>query len=253
MQTYKNVLITTANSAYYESLLTLINGVHVYGLDCVEQIYVFNLGLDENEIITLNSLKLVTVVEYTWEFVLSHPDSLLPKGHMYKLYCLHYGKKFGENIFWLDAGATPINNMCGIYNHIDNDHIFMVGDVHLNKTYTHKKCIEVMNATESEMNDIHLSSGIIGYKKGGKFEHLFDEAYKYALLGCTLGDEENHRHDQSVLSILASRYNCPKQDIDIFGYWTDTNRNLWTALKNNSIIFVHRRGYNNKQNLIYEN
>lgn len=253
MQTYKNILITTANSTYYESLLTLINGVHQYGLDCVEQIYVFDLGLDENERNKLNSLKLVTVTGYTWEYVLSHPKSLDPKSYMYKLFCLKKGRELGENIFWLDAGATPINNMCEIYDYINNDHIFMVGDIHLNKNYTHKKCVEMMNASENEMNDTQLSAGIIGYKSGGKFEHLFDEAFEYAMMGCTVGQEENHRNDQSVLSILASRYSCPKQDIDRFGYWTDVNRNLETALQNNSVIFVHRRGYDNKQNLIYEN
>lgn len=253
MQTYNNILITTANSKYYYSLLTLINGVHQFGLDCVDQILVFDLGLDTQEITTLNSLKKVTVMNYPQEYVDSHEKSLDPKSYIYKIFCLKYSRQFAENIFWLDAGAAPINNMCVIFDKINQDEIFMVGDIHLNRNYTHKKCVFTMNATESEMNDTQLSAGIIGYKKGGKFEHVFDEAYDYAMMGCTVGDEENHRNDQSVLSILASRYSCPKQNIDIFGYWTDTNRNLVTALENNAVIFVHRRGYDNRNNLIYEN
>ena len=71
--------------------------------------------------------------------------------------------------------------------------------------------------------------------------------------GCIDGFEDNHRHDQSVLSILSSRYNCQTQDIDIFGYWTDVNRNLQKAIELNSVIFAHRRGYDNKNNLQYEN
>ena len=63
----------------------------------------------------------------------------------------------------------------------------------------------------------------------------------------------DHRHDQSILSILTHRYNCPRQDIDIFGYWTDWNRNLNLALELGSVIFAHRRGHNDKTNLIYEN
>jgi hypothetical protein len=253
MNTYKNILVTTANSTYYYSLLTLISGVHTFGLDCVEHIYVFNLGLDISEINTLKSLKNVSVVDYPQNYIDSHEHSLVPKSYIYKLFCLTYCKNFAENIFWLDAGATPINNMCVIYDLIEKNDVFMVGDIHLNRNYTHKTCSTIMEATESEMNDTQLSAGIIGYKKGGKFDHLFETAYQYALQGCTIGQEENHRNDQSVLSILSSRYSCPKQDIDIFGYWTDINRNYQTAMENNAVIFVHRRGYENRQNLIYEN
>jgi hypothetical protein len=71
--------------------------------------------------------------------------------------------------------------------------------------------------------------------------------------GCVDGDQEDHRHDQSVLSILATRYNCPKQDIEIYGYWTDLHRTYQKAMEQSVVIFVHRRGYENKQNLIYEN
>ena len=253
MKTYKNILVTTANSPYYYSLLTLINGVHTFGLDCVDQILVFNLGLDKTEIDVLKSLKNVSVVEYPKDYIESHSHSLDPKSYMYKIFCLTYCKTMAENIFWLDAGATPINNMCGIYDLIENDEIFMVGDIHLNRNYTHKTCSTIMEATESELNDTQLSAGIIGYKSGGKYEHLFDKAHEYSMKGCTIGHEENHRNDQSVFSILASRYSCPKQDIDMYGYWTDINRNYQTAMENNSVIFVHRRGYENRQNLIYEN
>ena len=41
--------------------------------------------------------------------------------------------------------------------------------------------------------------------------------------------------------------------IDMFGYWTDVNRNLQKAIELNSVIFAHRRGYDNKNNLQYEN
>ena len=144
--------------------------------------------------------------------------------------------------------------MCQMFEIIQNDEVFMVGDVHLTKTYTHSDCVRIMSATDDELNDTILSSGIIGYKNNGKYSKLFLDAYKYSLIdGCVNGDQENHRHDQSVLSILATRYNCPKQDIDVYGYWTDINRNLQTALEKKSIIFVHRKGYDNVNDIIYEN
>ena len=60
---YKNILVTATNSPYYDSLLTLISGIHEHSVNIVDKIFVYNLGLDTNEIKTLNSLKNVEVLE----------------------------------------------------------------------------------------------------------------------------------------------------------------------------------------------
>lgn len=251
---YDNIVVSTANSPYFSSLLTLINGVHTFGLNCVDQIFVYDLGLDQSEITILNRLKNVTILNYHEDLKERHPKFLEPKSHVYKLFCLEDSAKYGKNIFWLDAGTTPIKEMCHIYDIINQDEIFLVVDVHLTKRYTHTDCVKIMSATEEELNDRILSSGILGFKSDGKYRQMIKESFDYSMIpGCVDGDQEDHRHDQSVLSILATRYNCPKQDIETYGYWTDINRNYKTAMENNVVIFVHRRGYENKQNLIYEN
>lgn len=249
----KNILITTANSPYYQSLLTLINGVHLFGLDCVDKILVYDLGLSQEEKSQLNKLKLVEVLDYRQEIVSKHEKFLEPKSHVYKLYCLWESRKWGENIFWLDAGVVPIRPMCEIFQIIEQDEVFLVGDYHLNKNYTHTSCQTIMSANTMELEGLQLSSGICGYKSGGRYEKMFEEAFNFSLIpGCVDGDQENHRHDQSVLSILSIRHGCPRQNIDIYGYWTDINRNLETAKSIGAVIFVHRRGYENTSSLIYE-
>lgn len=250
----KNVVVTAANSQYHRSLLTLISGLHKYGIDFLSKIYVYNLGLDIEEINQLNKLYLVEVLDFPEELKSIHPNFLTPKSHVYKLYCLYNNDFDFDNLLWLDAGVTPIKNMGGMFELINKDEVFMVVDTHLNRTYTHSKCVEIMSATNEELDKKMLSSGIIGYKKNGKYQKLFEEAFNYSMIeGCVDGDQENHRHDQSVLSILSVRYNCPLQDIDIYGYWTDINRNLQTAIEKNAVIFVHRRGYDNTNDLIYSN
>ena len=48
-----------------------------------------------------------------------------------------------------------------------------------------------------------------------------------------------------------NRYNIVKQNIDKYGYWTDINRNMISAVENDSVVFAHRRGYINYSDIIY--
>jgi hypothetical protein len=251
---YNNILVTATNSPYYESLLTLISGVHKFSVDIVDKIFVYNLGLDESEIKNLNKLKNVEVLEFPENSSELHPKFMEPKSYVYKIYCMYQSSKLGKNVLWLDSGASPLKSIDVIYQKIDEDEIFLVGDIHTNRNYTHQDCRNCTSATENELDGKQLWAGLVGYKSNGKYQHIFDESYKLSLIpGCLDGNQENHRHDQSILSILTHRYNCPRQNIDIFGYWTDWNRNLNLALELGSVIFAHRRGHNDKTNLIYEN
>jgi hypothetical protein len=147
-----------------------------------------------------------------------------------------------------------LNSIKPIFDTIESDDIFVVGDTHLNKSFTHKKCIQIMNATESELNDKHLSSGLFGFKSKGKYQKLIDDSWEFSQVpGCIDGYEENHRHDQSVLSILASRYSVKKQDIDLYGYWTDMGRTYQKALEIGSIIFAGRRAFYDYKDLKFKN
>jgi len=254
MKMYKNILVTATNSPYYESLLTLISGVHKFSVDIVDKIFVYNLGLDESEIKNLNKLKNVEILEFPENLSELHPKFMEPKSYVYKIYCMYNSSKLGENVLWMDSGACPLKSIDVIYQKINEDEIFLVGDIHTNRDYTHTDCRNCISASEDELNGKQLWAGLVGYKSNGKYQNIFDESYKLSLIhGCLDGNQENHRHDQSILSILTHRNDCPRQDIDIYGYWTDWNRNLSIALEIGSVIFAHRRGHSDKSNLIYKN
>lgn len=249
-----NIIITAANNVYFESLKTLIASIHRTSYDVIDKILVYDLGLDINEINYVNGLEKCEVLDLKSLInPLPFDDYLLPKGYAFKCFCLQHPKG-NDNVLWLDAGVMALRSVKPMFEIIENEDIFTVGDSHLNKNFTKPLCAEIMGATESELNDVQLSAGIIGYKLNGKFQRLFDEAYEYSKIdGCVIGDENNHRHDQSVYSILVSRYGVNKQDIDIYGYWTDSNRNLQTAINNDAVIFVHRRGHHDVSGLKYKN
>lgn len=246
------IIVTAANRAYYDTLLTLISSIHKYDSDLVDEIVVYDLGLDPEEIIALNKLLKVTVKLFNIS-ELPYPDYLLPKGYAWKPHCIFSEKDSAKLILWLDAGTMLLKSAAEIFNIIEREDIFIVGDSHLNKNFTKQQCVQIMNATAGELDDVQISAAIIGYKSYGKFQHLIDEAYAYSLIdGCIVGHEENHRNDQSVYSILVSRYSCKKYDIDKYGYWTDISRTLQTAIEKDAVVFVHRRGHSDKKDLKYK-
>ena len=168
-----------------------------------------------------------------------------PSDYAFKCYALHWGTEKSKNVLWLDAGVMALGPIDEMFKIIEDQEIFLVEDQnHRNYRWTHEKCREIMEATESELNDFQLSAGILGYKKDGKYQTLIDEAFKFSKIKeCIGGSSENHRHDQSIYSILASRYSCPRQSIEKYGYYTDLHRNLNTAREAGAVIFVHRNGH----------
>jgi hypothetical protein len=253
MNIYNNIIITATNSLYFDSLLTLISSIHQTSNDLIDQIYVYNLGLNNLEIDKLYNIQKVTVLNFSEIDKASHPKFMEPKSYVYKIHCLYHSIKLGNNILWIDSGAMFLKSCKDIFIEINNNHIFLVGDTHINKNYTHSDCIKYTGASDSELNDKQLWAGLVGYKTNGKYLHFINEAYTYAMIpGCLDGNQENHRHDQSILSILASRYNISRHNIDIYGYWTDANRSLQNAIELGSVVFTHRRGHDDKSHIIYK-
>jgi len=249
-----NIVVTAANNVYYYSLLTLISSIHYHSFNSIDKIIVFNLGLTEEEVKVFNQLQKVEVIDFMEENKNFHSKFFDLKSYIFKCFCIKKAGEYGENILWLDAGVMALAPINEIFETISRDDIFLVGDTHLIKKYTHSKCKQIMNATEEELNDTILSAGILGYKNKGKYQMFVDEAFEYSKIeGCVDGNEEDHRHDQSVYSILAARYRIKKHDINKYGYWTDKYRTLETAKQNNAVLFVHRASHVDTQHLRIKN
>lgn len=235
----KNIIVTAANSPYFNSLATLVASIHRHSFDLIDQIFIFDIGLSQEDRSTASTWSKVSIVD------LPNDIDSTPKQHVYKCYCVHWAKNQAEKILWLDAGVMLLKSIDQIFKIIQDEDIFLVGDPdHKNERWTHEDCRLIMKATQEELGAQQLSSGILGYKSQGGYQQLIDDAYAYSKInGCVEGCHSNHRHDQSVYSILAARYKCNLQNIDTYGYWTDGSRNLNTAKEIGATIFVHRNGH----------
>ncbi|WP_146207949.1 hypothetical protein [Azospirillum sp. TSH64] len=230
-----NVLVTCCNSAYYESCLLLISTVHSTSDSTIDRILVYNLGLSGEQVDLLNRCHKVQVVEFPAWLSDIYPEFLTPKQYAWKTFVIKDAASYGDNIFYLDSGAMLVRDIKDIYEKIEQNHIFVVGDSHKNRTWTHDLCFRIMGASEEEKNANQICAGIQGYKPNGRFQRYVDEGFLYACIKSAIfGDHKNHRHDQSIYSVLVKRYGIEHEDIDIYGEWKG-------ILRPNQAIYVHRR------------
>jgi hypothetical protein len=247
------ILITSCNSAYFRSCVTLIASIHRTSMDIVSRIIVYDLGLRWRERCFLNALRKVTVVDYPPALNQFYEGYLEPRQFAWKCFALQDARKYGPYVLYLDSGAMALKNIKVIYDIIEKEDIFLVRDKWKNFQWTTSRHFEIMQASEKEKNDFQLYAGILGYKAGGRYQKLIDEAFEYSKIkDCIFGEAVirdpamprllGHRHDQSIYSVLASRYDCPRQDIGIFGEWRG-------ILSDKQVIYVHRCKYSRKDGL----
>jgi len=259
------IIVTACNEPFMDSCLTLIASIHRTSIDEVDAIYVYNLGLSEKSSEKLNKLEKVTVKRFE-DIQEKYPKMKIedfynePRQFSYKSICRDNIPN-GSSAFWIDCGAVLLKSTKEIFDLIEKDDIFIIRDINQkNYTWTHPKCIEIMNATKEEVADYQICGGIFGYKKGGKYQKLMNEALEFqynkecnnGLHSFCYGNNivngqliEGHRQDQSIYAILASRYNCPVQDLYKYGEWRSIKH-----CNKDTVIFVHRRRYNNHDGLL---
>lgn len=264
----RRVLVTASNNAYFSRCLTLISSIHSTSFDVVDEILVYNLGLSKRNQKLLSRMKKVQLKHFE-DIQDKFPQMDIAFFYeklqtcCWKQVCVHdAASQEGDLIFWLDAGAMLLQSAEEIFQKIEHDEIFLVVDQWHNYTWTHQQCIDVMQATQDELYDYQLCAGIHGYKKGGRYQKMMDEALAYTLIKeCVDGHKfyhygincagewiKGHRHDQSILSILASRYRCPKQSVFRYGEW----RTLQHCHENDSVIWVHRGEYQDHFGILFE-
>lgn len=251
-------LVTAANDAYFDSVVTLIASVHRWG-EPFHSIHVFDLGLSAAHQEFLARLKGVQVRQLHPER-LAFPEMLHPKGYAWKVpMMMQVSEETAEYVFWLDAGACFVGNPQEAIEILVRDQVFLVEDPeHYNKTWTSLECRRLMQTNEKELNAFQLSAAVSGFRRNGAYHQMYREAERWSgVKGCVWGSHEyasdshegqlgirGHRHDQSILSILSVRHNAPRQPLSRFAQYRSDQ------LKR-AVIYVHRRFFHDDTGLLF--
>jgi hypothetical protein len=135
----------------------------------------------------------------------------------------------GDIVLYSDAGLKVIDNLNNLYNVAQNNRnhgkvLFKLPAVgvsaHIAKTWTKRDCFVLMNADESKYWNASMTNGAVSlWEKNNNNIEFLKEWQRYLRDPRIVTDDINlcgkpnflefkdHRHDQSVLTILSIKYN----------------------------------------------
>lgn len=246
-----NIVVTAFdnNIDYFYRGMVLIAALHRTSFDSVDKIIVYNLGFDEEKKKMLNDFAKVEVMEFPSEIANIYDGYLSPKQFAYKTWVLKKGGDFGQNILWIDAGIAPLVDISSVFDIVEREEIFLVNNSEgqFIKNLTHSKCIQAMNADQQTINQLMISAGLIGYKKDGKYQEFIDKAFEFSKIKeVAHGHHSEHRHDQSIYSILAVQYNIPRKSFDKYANWKLLNND-------EQVFWVHRSELSRLDGIVLKN
>jgi FkbM family methyltransferase len=183
----RQIVITSFDSQYFQQGLNLIASLHRTSFSSVDRILVYALGLSKNEREALNGLEKVEVVDYPQECNDFFAEYLDPKTRAYKPAAIRSGAphvEHGDLILWMDAGLSALQDIQEIFDTILEKEFFITdhddrpGWPFFNISFAHPESHAALGITNGELLAPHLCSCLVGYRRGGKFQSLIDQAYE---------------------------------------------------------------------------
>lgn len=186
----RRIVITSFDSHYFHQGLNLIASLHRTSFETIDKIFVYSLNLDQREVHTLESLEKVTVLQYPDEAADIFPGYMDPRHRAYKPLAIKGPDSLlrdGDLVLWMDAGLSALDGMLKVFDLIDTGDFFMADHDEkqawpfYNINFMHSSAQAAFNPSNDELLAPHMCSCMVGYRRGGRFQRLIDEAFQY---GC---------------------------------------------------------------------
>lgn len=205
-------IVTAADSTFFYGLLTLLTTFY-HNADYKHiNLDIWDLGMTESQIrlircILRTNWNLRRVDELGQE-PFQNAFNASMRNFAWKAFCIDNSHKTGETCLWLDAGVAVSNQLDTIFENIEQTgYLFIQNGTRKNNDWISSECISNMNVNDVDLNSYQVHGNILGFsQKPSSVEIL--KAWRSS---CTnpsnlISNEKNHRHDQTVLSILISKH-----------------------------------------------
>lgn len=211
-----------ANSTYFPQLLNLIGSIHRINFETLQEIAVFDLGLNSNEIDHLKTIQKVTLhkLEQT------NPDILTPFSRLgwfsWKPVAIKQALDRFPYVLWVDAGTVVLRPLDDLFAYIDHHGYFLstIGDETINDVVQHplrygatKNVIDTFDLNSPEKNWILsqelIMGGLLGVSRSKKIYNNFvmplytfaHDIKNFEDDGTTPNGYGTAMHDQTLITI----------------------------------------------------
>lgn len=250
--TQPRILVSAANAKYIETAVNLFASARSMDKSIKRIIYIWpdvNAKLIEAIQPYVDDIRMLPIdvssqtpwIDY-WE----------PQHFAWKLWIhknLNDTEAKGTHILYVDSGTVIANSLESIWRVIESDNVFLLDDsTQQNDRWCHDDFIRNMSVKPEELRTNQLWAGAIGFKVGGTYTTVIDDAVRAANIRSTIVGNKwyryseicfGHRHDQSILSILTQRANLTRQPLNM--YYCDTS--MHAAKQFGTPFYVHRGNY----------
>ena len=234
----RRILATAASAAYFRWVLTLVSTLDAHSPDSVDAIEVWDLGLAPHQRALLASMRGVTVRRYPPASEWPYPDWLAPTHFAWKPYAVAHAGRCGDAVLYLDAGTAVAGRLGPVFELIEHDGVFVTENYgHANRDWTSEACRQAMACTPDDLDAPQVQAGFLGFRLGPDQQLLADWVTWSTERDAFVGSYLDHRHDQTVLSVLAHRAHTPLFPAGAYDRWQGT---LAEAEAAGVPFYVHR-------------
>lgn len=152
--------------------------------------------------------------------------------YAFKPYAIQKIKNLGySKILWADSPVYPIKEINNVLNELNNNGILLIDNVGWSiSSYTNINCLNILGMDLETANKAPM---VMACFMAFDFENeltckIFNEYLNHVNTGAYNGEWSNHRHDQSVISILAFQNNIKlKHPKNILCYANEQHHDEW--------------------------
>lgn len=212
----KNIILTSANAKYFPSLLLLIQSILATSYDTVDEVLVYDLGLEPWQTDIIRRMSKVGIFSYPKE---SPQDPRLARfkpddasTYFFKVYAFHFWRAHSQfateddvNLLWIDSGIEVQHDLSTVFQLIAHDGCFFVdhSDVRLYYKDAQELVVNILSPaleqctahyrklTGAQMLRPYIKANFFGLRTGGSYAYLAKQHLDFCLDTGVLFDPRN--------------------------------------------------------------
>lgn len=218
MSEYK--IVTATDSRFFYALLTQITTFcHRAEISKID-LDIWDLGMTESQLRLLECIlrdnwKLRKVSELGPE---PFTGAFVPKmrNFAWKSFCISKSMSDCQSLLWIDAGVAITNNLIPLFERIENEgYLFIQNFQRINRDWISEECAINMIVTEREMDAFQIHGNVMGFRNSMESNSLISDWNRSSSDSRNLiSNNLNHRHDQTLISILINRHSLRLTNAD---------------------------------------